>query len=159
MLDEKALAELEAAEAAATPGPWVARQPGDDDSWWWVWRESVLPNYGGVAHCQITDGNDPSQEKADADLIALLRNHARDLIAAAKRPKAKRLEWDPMVGCPSLDRCRTHVGEYLIEPPCRIGGPWYASLYGKTVGLGVGPDDAKAAAQAHFDKIVAECLE
>jgi hypothetical protein len=71
---------------AATAGPWIAFQPADDDSWWWVWQESRLPGYGGVAdtsmreqegalaHACIDDSPDGTeQEKHDAVFIA----HAR----------------------------------------------------------------------------------
>lgn len=72
----------------ATPGPWVPYQPADDDGWWWVWQESTLPFYGGIAdlsmreragsiaHACIKDSEaGAEQEKADATFIAAARTN------------------------------------------------------------------------------------
>lgn len=63
---------------SASEGPWVALEAGDEPDYWWVWQESKLPYYGGVAEVagreegviaypEISGSIDSSeQEKADA---------------------------------------------------------------------------------------------
>ncbi|WP_029931064.1 hypothetical protein [Nocardia otitidiscaviarum] len=71
--------------AAATPGPWVAYAPEPD--WWWVWQEQKLGSWGGVVEPRTaspaaggigaaiaTDNRDADAERADAELIAHMRN-------------------------------------------------------------------------------------
>ncbi len=79
---------------AATEGPWVIRDmsdteyrgPEDGTGWWWVWQESRLPHYGGVAEISessdqdggilqaaIDDNRTGVQEHADAEFIANAR--------------------------------------------------------------------------------------
>lgn len=85
----------------ATAGPWIPFQPADDEGWWWVWQESKLPGYGGVAdtsmrerdgslaHACIDDSlNGTEQERCDAVFIAHARSNyplalqeLRDLLA------------------------------------------------------------------------------
>ena len=66
----------------ATPGPWVALEVADEPGNWWVWQESKLPYYGGVAEVvgrdpgsicypEISGGHgDGEQERLDAEFIS-----------------------------------------------------------------------------------------
>jgi hypothetical protein len=93
-LTEEKVREWLQVAAKATPGPWKELQPGDGDHGWWVWQESKLPHYGGVAECQITDGDDLEREKADAAFIALARTA---LPALAEDWLRLRAEYDRLV--------------------------------------------------------------
>lgn len=67
---------------AATPGPWIAHELGGEPGYWWVWQESKLPYYGGVAEVagrdpgticypEISGGHsDGEQDRIDAEFIA-----------------------------------------------------------------------------------------
>ncbi|MCR6649736.1 MAG: hypothetical protein NVV70_16955 [Cellulomonas sp.] len=120
-LSDAYLAQIAAREQAATPGPLVAHDLGDDvytsddgHGWWWVWREEALPYYGGVleldatfevtgadgkvwkvagavGQASITDNRQGLVEKADAEFFA----HARtDVPALLREVKALRGERD-----------------------------------------------------------------
>lgn len=89
-------------------------KPADEkvnrDGWWWVWQEARLPYYGGVMDmekhggdcdgspgkccrsvvgiAEITDGDDPDKERADAALIAAAINALPALLALAEQHAA-----------------------------------------------------------------------
>lgn len=101
---------------SATERPWLVfdmdqGKPTDervnDHGWWWVWRQSSMPFYGGVLEMErhagdcngkpdkccrsvvgsaaITDGDDGAREYADAALIAAAVNALPDLLDKADR--------------------------------------------------------------------------
>lgn len=104
------IAEIQQRTDAATAGPWVTLDMGDNittadverkPGWWWVWQESRLPWYGGVLEVQdygaeygsptdptgavgaasITDNRDSEQERSDAEFIAAARQDVPWLLA------------------------------------------------------------------------------
>ena len=89
------LDSLEAAEAKATKGPWKASGR----------RITEMTHRSAIAHTSDFYSND-----GDAILIALLRNHAADLIAATRLLQRIRL-WDIVAG-PGLPR-----GEFTADAP------------------------------------------
>lgn len=100
--DRDLIAEGREKLAAATPGPWTVHEP--EPEWYWVWRQDKLPNWGGVLEPRqgcadhgggaiggaiATDNKDSEQERADADLVAWMRNNLPallDALEAAQRP-------------------------------------------------------------------------
>lgn len=76
------LNELRKVAENATPGPWIAHELGGEPGYWWVWQESKLPYYGGVAEVagrdpgiicypEISGGHgDDDQDRIDAEFIA-----------------------------------------------------------------------------------------
>lgn len=77
-LGPEVLAELKAAEALATPGPWKVDPEDDGEGRVWI-TDRYTHGLAKVSHCDFDSG------KANARLVALLRNHAPALIAAAER--------------------------------------------------------------------------
>lgn len=82
MTQELDLHALRKVAEAATPGPWIAHEAGEEPGNWWVWQESKLPYYGGVAEVvgrdsgticypEISGGHgDGEGERLDATHIA-----------------------------------------------------------------------------------------
>lgn len=101
MPDRDLIAEGRRLLDAATPGPWIAYAPEPD--WWWVWQQQKLPNWGGVMEPRTgssaagaigaaiaTDNRDVDAERADAELIAYMRNTYWQLLDAAERLRRAR---------------------------------------------------------------------
>jgi hypothetical protein len=120
MIDPKTLEEIEAALAGATPGPWDVQ----------CLRDAVRHLNRNVDHesycLRSHDDKEPHGEmpgRYDGALIALLRNNAESLIAAAKKlaeVKAALRHLLPNSTCSCLysttlprpcDRCRMAVDE------------------------------------------------
>lgn len=107
------LDKLEQQRAKATPGSWSAYNMADDvydskdgEGWWWVWRDSSRPYYGGIlemdhnerikdpkfegaiGEAQITDNRGGQTERNDAEWIAAIHNAAPQLIAELREARA-----------------------------------------------------------------------
>lgn len=112
-MSDDLIAEGRALLEAATAGPWVVHDLGDDEytttnknGWWWVWQESKLPYYGGVLEvtrqnagdddppghpvgiASITDGDDGQAERADAELIVWMRNNLSVILDELEEARA-----------------------------------------------------------------------
>lgn len=134
-MSDAELDRLEALSAAATPGPWTARNMGGDgfDSanqtgWWWVWKADVehyagvllvdqLPapemGTGNIGAARITVHDDGDTERRDAEFIAAAREAIPALIATV------RAQNDPP-GSSGLNPAAIRTDDDLMELADRI---------------------------------------
>ncbi len=80
MLTPETLVELKALLAKATPGPWRVSHGSFDHPW------------NALIGDNLVDVSAHINDVGDAELIAALRNHAEELIAAAEELRAIRAD-------------------------------------------------------------------
>lgn len=139
------LDRLEALSAAATPGPWTARNMGtvgfdsaNQTGWWWVWQADV-PHYAGVllvdqepdpemgtgniGGARITDHDDGGRERPDAEFIAAAREAVPALIATVRAQHDQLRSRDSSPAAPRADiSCTdtTRTDDDLMELAARL---------------------------------------